>query len=149
MTSPHGAHPSNTDTGVTCPAVHIRSPLTLLPSSSFGHFSPSTMQPSSPSTSISPFRVSLRGYKQQNNAELPNQALSNSSVSYLPPAASSQPKHSTGTPSSVCHLPLHLCCSQHSPQEDPVPQTTPGAQLSPTLGLQLTPLLHTTRNDVK
>lgn len=53
VTSPHGAHPSNTDTQVTCPAVHNRSPLTLFPSSSFGHFSPNTMQPS-PSTSISP-----------------------------------------------------------------------------------------------
>lgn len=66
-----------------------------------------------------PVRANFRGYKQQNNAELPNQPLSNSCISYLPTAAScaifvAKTLNKKYT-SSVCHLPLHLCCSQHGP----------------------------------
>lgn len=77
-----------------------------------------------------PVRVNFEGYKQQNNAELPNQPLSNSSISCLTLAASyaifmvkTLNKNYT---SSVCHLPLHLCCSQHGPYKDFKPPTTPG-----------------------
>lgn len=64
---------------------------------------------------------------------------------FLPPAAScasfmAKTLNKNYT-SHVCHLPLHLCCSHHSPYEDFMPQATPG--------LQPMPLLQATRNDVK
>lgn len=146
VTSPHGAHPSNTDTQVTFPAVHTRSPLTLFPSSSFGHFSPNTMQPS-PSTSISP----LGSISEGTNSRMmlifqtnPCQTLLCHTCHLQRSAPSSWPKHSKATPAVFAICPCTSAAASTVLTRISCPKPP---QVSPIPGFQLMAILHATRND--
>lgn len=102
------------------------SPLALFPSSSSGHFSPNTVQPSSPSTSVSPLGSISEGTNSRmmlNSQTNPCPTLLYHTCHLQHPVPSSQPKHSTEMSPAV----FATCpCSQQGPQENLMPQTTPG-----------------------